>query len=318
MKMLILKSQAWLAALEGASAGRLLGPRGSSIDRRSAERPPARVEPPIGLIWSGSRSQRIFRQEELNGRRALGFGPNPRMSQIEQHASNVAGFSASLEYVALGYHVLGSSLSCRAPRCMGPRRERAVPHRESAAPGGAVVQRDPTILSRSTCGAVVPCGNTQRRMTVILRPPTSSDRSGNAPSDYLRPRREFQRLLAFDPIMQVVTPGTNVLGAITKRARGLGVPRDLQHRRPLACTEPPKLVALETGRRRVANPARPRGEGAAAGYGANGANVVSKRRRWNHLRYVCMVDDRRARRSWAKTRTSTNLAATVRAVNDIG
>jgi len=228
----------------------------------------------------------LFRAEPIEAVVHLGVMHDPRASQAEHHSWNVAGFAKLLEYVAQfnvpKLVVLSSS------NVYGPQPENAQFLNEDAPLlGGARFGeiRDLIEVDMLAQGFFWKHPETE---TVILRPVHILGRVQNAASNFLR-LPTIPTLMGFDPMVQVVSEA-DVVGAmhcaLAPAKRGIF---NIAGPEPLPLSHIVKIL----GRSRLPVPY------------TLGKAVL--KRLWSfrlttfpapeldHIRYVCMVDDRRAR-----------------------
>ncbi|MBI4699770.1 MAG: NAD-dependent epimerase/dehydratase family protein [Deltaproteobacteria bacterium] len=249
----------------------------------------------------------IFRLERPVAVVHLGVMHDPRASQAEHHTWNVAGFQKLLDYVSqyeVPKLVVLSSASVYGPRPENPQ----FLGEDSPLLGGAgfvaisdLVEVD--MLAQSFFW------RRPATETVILRPVNILGKVRNGPSNYLR-RAVVPTLLGHDPMVQVIHQQDVVRAialALAPGARGIfniaGPP-------PAALSR----VIQRAGRTRLPLP--------------HFALRAALRRLWavratsfpepelDFIRYVCMVDDGRARRELGYAPVH-DLAAAVRAVDDL-
>jgi len=275
------------------------------IDRRSFDGRPKDIEH-HQIDIRRKKTRDVFRGTSVGAVVHLGVMHDPRASASEHHTWNVAGFQKILEYVAqyrVPKLVLLSSSNVYGPRPDNPQ----FLNEDAPLLGGASFSeiRDLVEIDMLAQSFFWKRPETE---TVILRPVHILGTVRNAPSNYLR-LPVVPTLLGFDPMMQVIheedtvraielalRPGVrgifNVAGPApaplsrivkTLGRPGLPVPHYLA-----------KTMLGPLWRLRVASFPAPE---------------------LDHIRYVCMVDDQRARETLGYTPTKT-LQETVRAVDD--
>lgn len=250
----------------------------------------------------------IVRQERPSAIVHLGVMHDPRMSDSEHHAWNIAAFQRLLDDVA--QYEVPKLIVLSSANVYGPRPDNAQFLDEDAPLLGAATFstiRDLVELDMLTQSFFWKRPETQ---TVIFRPAHILGSVRNAPSNYLR-QRVVPTLMGYDPMVQLLHMD-DVVGAIllALRAPARGVFN--------LAGPPPSTVsrAIElAGRTRLPVP-----------------HFVFRRaleRLWrfgattfptpelDFIRYVCMVDDSRARRELGY-RPAFDLAGTVRAIDDHG
>ncbi len=275
------------------------------IDRRPFEGRPKDIEHHQVDI-SRTKTRDIFRGTRVAAVVHLGVMHDPRVNAAEHHAWNVAGFQKILEYVAqyeIPKLVLLSSANVYGPRPDNPQ----FLTEEAPLLGGAAFSeiRDLVELDMLAQSFFWKRPETE---TVILRPVHIIGSVKNAPSNYLR-LPVIPTLLGFDPMMQVVheddtvraidlslRPGVrgifNLAGPppapLSRVIKALGRP-SLPIPHPLART-----LLRPLWRMRVASFPAPE---------------------LDHIRYVCMVDDQRARDTLGYV-PSRSLEQTVQSVDE--
>lgn len=250
----------------------------------------------------------IFRQERPAAVVHLGIMHDLRASQADHHTWNVVGFQRLLEYAAqydAPKVVVLSSANVYGPRPDNPQ----------------FLDEDAPLLASESFSAVRDLIEVDMLAqsffwkrpdieTVILRPVHILGQVRNAPSNYLR-QNVVPTLLGYDPMVQVIHQ-QDVVRAIKLALRpGVRGIFNLAGPPPVAVS---RLIDL-TGRPRLAIP--------------HGIARSLLRRLWtfratsfpaaelDFIRYVCMVDDSRARRELGFSHQH-GLASAVRAVDDHG
>jgi UDP-glucose 4-epimerase len=275
------------------------------IDRREFEGRPKDIQH-YQFDIRRKKTQDVFRQQPLMAVVHLGVLHDPRVSQAEHHTWNVAGFQRLLEFVA--QYEVPKLVVLSSANVYGPRPENPQFLTEDAPLlGGASFSEIRDLIEVDMLAQSFFWKRPQTE-TVILRPVHILGSVRNAPSNYLR-LKAIPTLLGFDPMVQVIHQD-DVVTAIEKAmhpgARGIfniaGPP-------PLPLS---RLIA-HTGRPRVTIPH----------FVAQSAIQSLWRYRvtsfpapeLDHIRYVCMVDDRRARAE-LNYLPMHDVADTVRAVDD--
>jgi len=255
------------------------------IDRRPFEGRPKDVEHfPIDI--RKKKTQDVFRQHRLAAVVHLGIMHDPRASQQDHHTWNVAGFQRLLEFVAQ-YNV-PKLIVLSSANVYGPRPENPQFLTEEAPLLGGASFSEIRDLIEVDMLAQSFFWKRPETETIIIRPAHIVGAVRNAPSNYLR-LQVIPTLLGFDPMIQIIHQD-DVIAAI-ERALVPGVRGifNLAGPPPLPLS---RLLAL-TGRPTVPIPhfvAR---------------DVLQRLWRYrassfpapelDHIRYVCMVEDRRAR-----------------------
>jgi UDP-glucose 4-epimerase len=247
----------------------------------------------------------IFRATPISAVVHLGVMHDPRIGASEHHMWNVLGFQKILEYVAqydVPKLVLLSSANVYGPRPENPQ----FLNEDAPLLGGAAFSeiRDLVEIDMLAQSFFWKHPSTE---TVILRPVHILGTVRNAPSNYLR-LPVVPTLMGFDPMLQVMHEEDTV------RAIQLALAPGVRGIFNLAGSPPAPLsrIVKVLGRPSVPIPhpvaasmLRPLWRLRVASFPAP---------ELDHIRYVCMVDDRRAREvlGYAPTR---NLEETVRAVD---
>ena len=228
----------------------------------------------------------VFRSEPIEAVIHLGVMHDPRASQAEHHSWNVAGFQKLLEYVA--HYDVPKLVVISSSNVYGPQPENAQFLPEDAPLlGGARFGdiRDLIEVDMLAQGFFWKHPGTE---TVILRPVHILGAVHNAASNFLR-LATIPTLLGFDPMIQVINE-TDVVRAI-KSALVPG-------KRGIYNIAGPDPLPLSHAIRILGRPSVP------VPYTLGKALLE---RLWSfrlttfpapeldHIRYVCMVDDRRAR-----------------------
>ncbi|HEY3816214.1 MAG TPA: NAD-dependent epimerase/dehydratase family protein [Polyangiaceae bacterium] len=248
----------------------------------------------------------VFRAGDIEAVVHLGVMHDPRASASEHHSWNVAGFTKLLEYV--GQFQIPKLVVLSSANVYGPQAQNPQFLAEDAPLLGGQDFSDIRDLVEVDMLAQSFFWKLPETETVILRPVHILGTVRNAPSNFLRKNPIFT-MLGFDPMAQVIHE-SDVVGAI-QRALLPGV-RGIFN---VAGSEPVPLsrIVKILGRQKVSVP-----------YSV--ARAVLKRM-WSlrlttfpppeldHIRFVCMVDDRRARHVLGFTPQKT-LDETVLSVDD--
>jgi UDP-glucose 4-epimerase len=276
------------------------------IDRRSFEGRPKDIEH-HQIDIRRKKTQDIFRHEQLAAVVHLGIMHDPRVSQVEHHSWNVAGFQRLLEFVA--QYDVPKLIVLSSANAYGPRPDNAQFLTEDAPLlGGASFSEIRDLIEVDMLAQSFFWKHPQTE-TVILRPVHILGSVRNAPSNYLR-LGVIPTLMGFDPMVQVIHQD-DVVSAITSALRpGVRGIFNLAGPAPLPLS---RLISL-TGRTRVSIP--------------HFVMQTMTQRLWryratsfpapelDHIRYVCMVDDRRAREVLGYT-NAHDIRETVQAVEDV-
>jgi UDP-glucose 4-epimerase len=248
----------------------------------------------------------VFRAGDIEAVVHLGVMHDPRASASEHHSWNVAGFTKLLEYV--GQFQIPKLVVLSSANVYGPQAQNPQFLAEDAPLLGGQDFSDIRDLVEVDMLAQSFFWKLPETETVILRPVHILGTVRNAASNFLRKNPVFT-VMGFDPMAQVIHE-SDVVGAI-QRALLPGV-RGIFN---VAGSEPVPLsrIVKILGRQRVSVP-----------YSV--ARAVLKRM-WSlrlttfpppeldHIRFVCMVDDRRARHVLGFTPKKT-LEETVLSVDD--
>jgi UDP-glucose 4-epimerase len=276
------------------------------IDRRDFDGRPKDVEHHKFDIRR-KKTQDVFRQDRLAAVVHLGVMHDPRVNQAEHHSWNVAGFQRLLEFVAqydVPKLVVLSSANVYGPRPDNPQ----FLSEDAPLLGGAAFSEIRDLIEVDMLAQSFFWKRPQTE-TVILRPVHILGSVRNAPSNYLR-LKAIPTLLGFDPMVQVIHQD-DVVSAIERALRpGVRGIFNLAGPPPLPLS---RLIG-HTGRPRVTIP-----HFLATGIIQNlwRYRVTSfPAPELDHIRYVCMVDDRRAR-DLLRHAPAHGIEDTVRAVDEI-
>jgi UDP-glucose 4-epimerase len=229
----------------------------------------------------------VLRAGDVEALVHLGTMHNPRESDEERHSWNVAGFQHLLEY-AQSYGVKKVVVLSSA-NVYGPRPDNPQFLTEEAPLLGAQrfsQMRDLMEVDMLAQNFMWKHGEIE---TVVLRPCHILGRVRNAPSNYLRASQAFM-LLGFDPMVQVVHERDVVRAIELALAPGRRGVYNLRGPGEVALSQ---LFAM-AGKRPVQLPA-PIAQRALNTLWSSriGSFPVEE---LDHVRYVCMVDDARARK----------------------
>ena len=274
------------------------------VDRRAFIDPPGDVEH-HQLDIRSHKARDVFR----HGVAAvvhLGVMHDPHESSVEHHDFNVVGLQKVLEYVDV--YKIPKLLLLSSANVYGPRPDNPQLIREDAPLLGAGPFSDIRDLVELDMLVNAFFWRNPSTETVILRPAHILGTVKNAPSNYLR-LDVVPTLLAFDPMMQVVHQ-RDVLQAIERGlAPGVRGIFNIGGPEPMALS---KAISV-LGRRAMAVP-----------HSLAKAAVKNLFRfrltkfpapELDFIRYVCMVDDSKAR-SVLGYAPQHNLEATLRAVDE--
>jgi UDP-glucose 4-epimerase len=228
----------------------------------------------------------IFRAEPIEAVVHLGVMHDPRASQSEHHSWNVAGFQKLLEYVA--QFDVPKLVVLSSANVYGPQPENAQFLTEDAPLLGGARFGDIRDLIEVDMLAQGFFWRHPRTETVILRPVHILGTVHNAASNFLR-LPTIPTLLGFDPMIQVIHESDVVRAVRCALAQG---------KRGIYNVAGPDPLPLSHAIRLLGRPSLP------VPYSLSKALLE---RLWSfrlttfpapeldHIRYVCMVDDRRAR-----------------------
>jgi UDP-glucose 4-epimerase len=275
------------------------------VDRRAFDDKPKDVEH-AQVDLRRTKLKDVFRAGEIEAVVHLGVMHDPRASAAEHHSWNVAGFGKLLEYVA--HFNVPKLVVLSSANVYGPQPENPQFLSEDAPLLGGQNFSDIRDLVEVDMLAQSFFWKLPETETVILRPVHILGRVHNAPSNFLR-LNPILTVMGFDPMTQVLHQ-RDVVHAI-ERALLPGV-RGIFN---VAGPEPVPLSRLIKilGRQRVSVP--------------YSLARIALRRLWSlrlttfpppeldHIRYVCMVDDRRARQVLG-LHTQVSLEDTVRSVDE--
>jgi UDP-glucose 4-epimerase len=232
------------------------------------------------------KTQDIFRHERLAAVVHLGILHDPRASADEHHSWNVAGFQRLLEYVA--QYDVPKLIVLSSANVYGPRPDNPQFLSEDAPLLGGAAFSEIRDLVEVDMAAQSFFWKRPATETVILRPVHILGAVRNAPSNYLR-LPVIPTLMGFDPMVQVVHQDDVVAAILQALSPGVRGIFNLAGPSPMPLS---RLVAM-TGKSQLPVP--------------HFAMQGMLRRLWrykatsfpapelDHIRYVCMVDDRRAR-----------------------
>jgi UDP-glucose 4-epimerase len=275
------------------------------IDRRAFIDAPSDVEHHQIDIRSG-RVRDIFRRGDVTAVVHLGVMHDPHESSVEHHEFNVIGLQRLLEYVET-YKVPKVVLLSSA-NVYGPRPDNPQLLREDAPLLGAGPFSEIRDLVELDMGVGAFFWRSAATETVILRPTHILGTVHNAPSNYLR-LEVVPTLLGFDPMMQVVHQ-QDVVSAIELSL--------VPGRRGIFNLAGPEPVALSKaisvlGRRALAVPHSLAKTAVRSLFRFHLTSFPAPE--LDFIRYVCMVDDRKARAELGYA-PSFGLEATLRAVDE--
>ncbi len=277
------------------------------IDRRAFDDRPKDIQH-FKLDIRRKKTQDIFRQTPLAAVVHLGVLHDFRVSQAEHHSWNVAGFVRLLEFVA--QYEVPKLVVLSSANVYGPRPDNPQFLTEDAPLLGGASFSEIRDLIEVDMLAQSFFWKHPSTETVILRPVHILGSVRNAPSNYLR-LNVIPTLLGFDPMVQVIHQDDVVAAiecALKPGVRGIF---------NIAGPSPLPLSRLidKTGRNRVAIPHFLAESGIKRLFRMRATSFPAPE--LDHIRYVCMVDDSRARETLGYA-PSYDIDATVRAVDDLG
>lgn len=253
------------------------------------------------------KTQDVFRQERIAALVHLGVMHDPRASSSEHHTWNVAGFQRLLEYAA--QYEIPKVIVLSSANVYGPRPDNPQFLAEDAPLLGGASFSEIRDLIEVDMLAQSFFWRRPATETVILRPSHIVGSVRNAPSNYLR-LPVIPTLLGFDPMVQVVHQDDVVAAIIQALRPGVRGIFNLAGPPPLPIS---RLVEL-TGRPRVSVPYSLAQSAVARLWKYRATSFPAPE--LDHVRYVCMVDDRRAR-DLLGYRHAHDIEATVRALDDV-
>jgi UDP-glucose 4-epimerase len=248
----------------------------------------------------------VFRHERPEAVVHLGVMHDPRASQAEHHTWNVAGFQRVLDYVT--QYEVPKLVVLSSANVYGPRPDNAQFLDEDAPlMAGARFSniRDLIEVDMLAQGFFWKRPQTE---TVILRPVHILGAVKNAPSNYLR-KRTVPTLMGYDPMVQVIHQDDVIramVAALNSGARGVF---NLAGPRPAAVSH----IISRAGRTRLPLPLFAFRAALQGMWKYRATSFPAPE--LDFIRYVCMVDDARARRELGYAHQA-DLDATVRAVDD--
>lgn len=277
------------------------------VDRRPfPDRPKDVVHVPVDL--RKRQLQDVFRSERPDAVVHLGVMHDPRMSATEHHDWNVVGLGKLLEYTAkydVKKLVVLSSANVYGPSPDNPQFLSEDRPLLASARFGDI--RDLIDVDMLTQGFFWKHASTE---TVILRPVHILGRVRNAPSNYFR-LSPTPVLMGFDPMIQVIHE-SDVVSAITRSlAPGVRGIYNLAGPDPIPLSEAIRL----SGRTALPLPHALVGAAMRRMWSLRLTNFPEPE--LDHIRYVCMVRDERARSDFGHT-NRYSIEDTMRAIDADG
>jgi UDP-glucose 4-epimerase len=275
------------------------------IDRRPFEGRPKDIEH-HQIDIRRKKTREVFRGSSVGAVVHLGVMHDPRASASEHHTWNVAGFQKILEYVTqyrIPKLVLLSSSNVYGPRPDNPQ----FLTEDAPLLGGASFSEIRDLVEVDMLAQSFFWKRPETE-TVILRPVHILGTVRNAPSNYLR-LPVVPTLMGFDPMMQVIHEEDIV------RAIELALRPGIRGIFNVAGPAPAPLsrIVKVLGRPGLPIPHALASSMLAPLWRLRVASFPAPE--LDHIRYVCMVDDQRARETLGYA-PSRNLEETVRAVDD--
>ncbi|HEY1691192.1 MAG TPA: NAD-dependent epimerase/dehydratase family protein [Polyangiaceae bacterium] len=275
------------------------------VDRRQFSDKPKDVEH-AQVDLRRKKLKDVFRAGDIEAVVHLGVMHDPRASAADHHSWNVAGFTKLLEYV--GQFQVPKLVVLSSANVYGPQPSNPQFLAEEAPLLGGQNFSDIRDLVEVDMLAQSFFWKLPETETVILRPVHILGAVHNAPSNFLR-LNPVLTVMGFDPMAQVIQQADVV------RAIELALRPGIRGIFNLAGPEPVPLSRLVKilGRQRISVP--------------YSLARIALRRLWalrlttfpppelDHIRYVCMVDDRRARQVLGFT-PRASLDETVLSVDD--
>ncbi len=253
------------------------------------------------------KTQDIFRSERLAAVVHLGIMHDPRQNQVEHHSWNVIAFQRLLDFVAhynVPKLVVLSSANVYGPRPDNPQFLKE----DSPLLGGASFGEIRDLIEVDILAQSFFWKHPEVE-TVILRPAHILGSVRNAPSNYLR-LPLIPTLLGFDPMVQAIHQDDVVSAierALVPSIRGIF---NLAGPPPLPLS---RLIA-HTGRTRLPIPHSLFQRAISSMFSLRATSFPAPE--IDHIRYVCMVDDLRAREVLGH-RPRRSIEETVRAVDEV-
>lgn len=255
------------------------------VDRREFEGKPKDIIH-HRIDFRRKKMQDIFRMERLGAVVHLGIMHDPRVGQIEHHNWNVTGFQHLLDYVAqydVPKLIVLSSANVYGPRPDNPQ----FLSEESPLLGGAAFSEIRDLVEVDMLAQSFFWKRPETE-TAILRPVHILGQVRNAPSNYLR-LNIIPTLLGFDPMVQVIHQDDVVSAIYDALIPGIRGIYNIAGPPPM----PLSKIIQKTGKPSISIP-HFLAQSAVQRMWRYGATSFPAPE-LDHIRYVCMVDDRRAR-----------------------
>jgi UDP-glucose 4-epimerase len=248
----------------------------------------------------------IFRNERPAVVVHLGVMHDPRASQADHHTWNVAGFQRLLEYVA--QYEVPKLIVLSSANVYGPRPDNPQFLDEDAPLLGASAFSNMRDLIEVDMLAQSFFWKRPATETVILRPVHILGSVQNAPSNYLR-QSVVPTLMGYDPMVQVIHQDDVVHALVLALAGGVRGVFNIAGPPPAAVS---KIIAI-AGRGRLPVPRFVFRAALERLWSVHATSFPVPE--LDFIRYVCMVDDGRARRELGYG-AARDLTSTVRAIDD--
>jgi UDP-glucose 4-epimerase len=275
------------------------------IDRRSFKGKPKDVVH-HRLDIRRKKTKDIFRSQRPAAVVHLGVMHDPKVSQAEHHTWNVAGFSRLLDYVTqyeIPKLIVLSSANVYGPRPDNPQ----FLHEDAPLLGGASFSnmRDLIEVDMQAQSFFWKRPETE---TVILRPTHILGSVNNAPSNYLR-QRAVPMLAGYDPMVQVIHQDDVISALELALQPGIRGVFNLAGPPPAAVSQ---IIDL-AGRARLPLPHVALRFALTRMFRVGATSFPPPE--LDFIRYVCMVDDSRAREQLGYSH-AFDLPQTVAAIDD--
>lgn len=255
------------------------------VDRRSFDGKPEDVAH-HQFDLRRKRARDVFRAGGIRAVVHLGMMHNPRANSAEHHSFNVVGFQKLLDYVA--HYRIPKLVVLSSATLYGPHPDNPQFLSEDAPLLGAQKFSEIRDLVEVDILAQSFFWKRPETETVLLRPCHILGRVHNAPSNFLRQERPVT-LLGFDPMMQVIHE-RDVVDAMLLTLRP-GVRGIFNLRGPGEL--PLSRLLRVAGKRHLPLPTTLARSALRHLWWSRVINYPAPQ--LDHLRYVCMVDDTRAR-----------------------
>jgi UDP-glucose 4-epimerase len=233
-----------------------------------------------------NKTRDVFRSTSIGAVVHLGVMHGPRGNPAEHHTSNVLGFQRVLEYAA--QYRIPKLVVLSSANVYGPRPENPQLLTEDAPLLGGAAMSDIRDLVEIDMLAQSFLWKEPSIETVILRPVHVLGTVKNAPSNYLR-LNVIPTLLGFDPMLQVIHQDDLVRAIELALVPGIKGVFNLAGPPPL----PLSRIARILGRATIPVPHPAAGVLLGQLWRMHVSSFPAPD--LDYIRYICMVDDRRAR-----------------------